>query len=67
MLVLKSLVDKYIKSGKYLYVCFIDFQKCFDTIWRNGLLYRLIQINLAGLYFRLIKNMYDFTPICIKK
>ena len=27
----------YIKYGKYLYVCYIDFQKAFDSVWRIGL------------------------------
>ena len=66
MMVLKSLIDKFIKKGKHLYVCFIDFQKCFDTVWRTGMLYKLISCNITGLCFNLIKNMYENTEICIK-
>ena len=44
VLVLKSLIDKYINGPKksYLYVCFIDFSAAFNTIWRNALLYQTV-------------------------
>ena len=37
--VLKSLTDLYTKNDKKVYACFFDFQKAYDTIWRNGLFY----------------------------
>ena len=41
---LRTLIDKYVKQvlrGK-LYTCFIDFRKAFDSIWHDGLLYKLL-------------------------
>ena len=37
--VLKSLIDLYTKYDKKVYACFVDFQKAYDTILRNGLFY----------------------------
>ena len=61
VLVLKSLIDKYINGPKksYLYVCFIDFSAAFDTIWRNALLYKLSQNGIGGQFLKVIRNMYS--------
>ena len=43
------------------YVCFVDFQKAFDHIWRLGMLYKL-QINyIKGKFYDMIKNIYKET------
>jgi len=34
---LRRLSELYSEFGKHLYVCYIDFQKAFDTVWRTGL------------------------------
>jgi len=34
---IKSVIDKVVKKGKYLYVCFVDFSKAYDRIWREAL------------------------------
>ena len=28
----------------YLYICFVDLQKAFDSVWRNRLLFKLVKI-----------------------
>jgi retron-type reverse transcriptase len=68
ILVLKSLIDKYInRAGKsYLYVCFIDFSAAFDTVWRNALLYKLIHIGIGGNFLRVIRDMYSSVSFAIK-
>lgn len=60
VLVLKSLIDKYINGpGKsYLYVCFIDFSAAFDTIWRNA--------GIGGQFLKVIKNMYSSVLFSVK-
>ena len=35
--VLKNIFEKYIMQGKKVYVCFVDFQKVYDNVWRDGL------------------------------
>jgi len=68
ILVLKSLIDRYInRAGKsYLYVCFIDFSKAFDTVWRNALLYKSIHVGIGGKFLHIIKDMYSSVSFAIK-
>ena len=43
MFILTTLVDKYVKKLKSpLYVCFVDFNKAYDSVWRQVLLYKLL-------------------------
>ena len=56
--VLKSLIDKYFKQNKYIYACFIDLKKAFDTINRNALLHKLFQLNIKGCFFNVLESMY---------
>ena len=65
---LRTLIDKYVKQvsrGK-LYTCFIDFRKAFDSIWHDGLLYKLLTYNIGGKFYDLIKNLYSKTKCSIK-
>ena len=58
MFVIKCLTDKYTKNGK-LYLCFIDFKKAFDTVWRKGILLKLLQNGISGPVYEVLKNMYE--------
>ena len=65
---MRTLVDKYVShnaKGK-LYTCFIDFKKAFDSIWHDGLLYKLLHYNIGGKFYDLIKNLYSKTKCSIK-
>ena len=61
LFVLKTLIEHYKQQGKKLYACFVDFQKAFDSVWRLGLLHKLITYGLDIGYIKLIKDMYDKT------
>jgi hypothetical protein len=42
---------------KKLFCAFIDFEKAFDTVWRDGLWYKLLMCNIKGkMYNTRIKN-----------
>ena len=56
--VLKTAVKKILKTGQYLYSCFIDFRKAYDSVWRKGLLYKLQKLGLTGNVFKIIEAMY---------
>ena len=65
---LRTLDDKYVKhvpKGK-LNTCFIDFKKAFDSVWHDGLFYKLLQYNIGGKFYDLIKNLYSKTKCSIK-
>ncbi len=67
ILTLKTLIDKYTQgSTKKLYACFIDFRKAFDSVWRNGLMYKLLKSEIGGLFGKLIQNIYSNTSVQIK-
>ena len=64
--VLKSLIDLYTKNDKKVYACFVDFQKAYDTIWRNGLFYKLMKYGFSQKIIFLLKSMYDRVVSAVK-
>ena len=67
LLTLKTLVKKYVTIGKEkLYVCFIEFQKAFDSVWHKGLFHKLQQVGINGNLFNLIKYLYGKIKCVIK-
>jgi len=66
VLVLKTLIDRYVNNKSYLYVCFIDFSSAFDTIWRNALLYKLFHNGVNGRMIKIIHDMYRTVSFTIK-
>ena len=65
---LRTLIDKYVThttKGK-LYTCFVDFKKAFDSIWHDGLLYKLLKHKIEGKFYDLIKTLYSKTKYSIK-
>ena len=58
-LILHNLVRDYChKKGKFLYSCFIDFSKAFDSIPRDILFQKLLSKGIKGKLFNLLKNIY---------
>jgi hypothetical protein len=58
MFILRSLVEQHTKRGsKPLYTCFIDFRKAFNSVWLQGLFYKMRQI---------VKEIYSKTKLCVK-
>ena len=54
---LRILVDKYVKSHQTkVYACFVEFRKAFESVWHDGLLYKLLQINVGGNVYEIIKS-----------
>jgi len=41
-----------------VYACFIDFRKAFDSVWHEGLFYRLLKINIGGHFHNLTRSLY---------
>jgi exonuclease III len=66
MFVLKTVIDKYKMLKKDLFVCFVDFSKAYDNVWRNALLYKILLQNVGGNFYKCIKNMYAKT-LCVVK
>ncbi len=41
------------------YVCFIDIQKAYDRVWRDGLWEKLYEYGMTGKMWRVLRNIYD--------
>lgn len=65
---LRCIIDKYVTncSGGKVYACFIDLKKAFDSIWHEGLLFKLLEKNVNGKFYELIKNMYSKSECYVK-
>ena len=46
------------ETGKQTYLCFIDFQKAFDSVDRNLLLYKISSLGINGKIYNAISAMY---------
>ena len=66
MLVLKTLADKYKSADEKLYFGFVDFKKAYDTVWREGLIYKLLLQKVNGKLLNVIKSMYQTSECCVK-
>ena len=64
---LKTLVKKYVAIGKEkLYVCFVDFQKAFDSVWHKGLFHKLKKAGIKWNTLTLIEDLYKKAQCAIK-
>ena len=60
LLTLSTCIEKYTKvRNKRVFSCFIDYQKAFDTISREALLYKLHEQGIRGKFFNCLKYMYS--------
>ena len=67
ILTLSTCIDKYINVEKrYLYTCFVDFSKAFDTVSREALMYKIWQLGIRGKFFNCLTYMYENSTAKIK-
>ena len=60
-----SLIEMLSNKQKRLFAACIDLKRAFDTIWRGGLWYKLVNCNITGKCYRLIRNMYQDIKSCL--
>ena len=65
---IQSLVDKYLAENKRIYACYVDLKKAYDSVWREGLFYKLRKNGIDEKTVNIITNMYKntFTSIIYK-
>ena len=66
MFIVKTIMDKYKRSRKQLFLCFVDFRKAFDTVWHVGLLYKLLKLGMPNKFYGVIKNMYQNVLLAVQ-
>ena len=59
MYTLNEIVQGRLREGKKTYAFFLDVQKAYDTVWRNGLWVKLWDLGVRGRMWRVIKRMYE--------
>ena len=64
--VLNSMINSYIRKGKKIYGCFVDFSKAYDSVWRDGLFYQLMKNKLSFKFISMIKSMYNDLNLSVK-
>ena len=64
--ILNSFIEKHLNSKKRLYSAFIDLKRAFDTVYRNGLWYKLIKSWVDGKVLCLIRSMYKEVKSCVR-
>ena len=67
MFILLSIVQKHLIEKQRLYVCFVDLKRCFDSINRNALWYKLYKTGIQGRLLRVIRDMYSKVKSCVKQ
>ena len=55
---LRTVIERAVEKQKDLYMCFIDFEKAFDTVRHEMLMERLRQIGVDAADLRVITNLY---------
>jgi hypothetical protein len=56
---LHTIIQMYKKKQKHVFTCFVDFSKAFDSIWREGLFYKLLKNDISTKFCKLLQNMYS--------
>ena len=64
--VINTLFRKLSKMKKNIYLCFVDFRKAYDSVWREALMLKLLRTGIRGNFFGIIENMYHGCKSCIK-
>ena len=62
---LNEIVQGRMREGKHTYTLSLDVQKAFDTVWHDGLWFKLWELGVRGRMWRVIKNMYDITQSAV--
>ena len=48
----------YNERGNSVYVVFLDVAKAFDSVWQDGLFYKLHEIGLKGKFWKILEESY---------
>ena len=64
--ILNTVLNSYFSRRKRVYECFVDFSKAYDTVWRVGLLFKLILNRLSTKFTHLIKSMHEDLQLSVK-
>ena len=64
--VLNTLLKSYFADGKPVYSRFVDFSKAYDSVWRDGHVYKLILRKFTNRFISFISAMYHGLTSTVK-
>ena len=64
--VLHSVIQNVLSEKGRLYCAFVDLKKAFDSVYLNGLWYKLYKIGINGKMLKIIKDMYNQVKACVR-
>ena len=59
ILTLKSIIDFQKSKKEQAFAAFIDLRKTFDTVWRDGLFYKMLLNGINGKTYNIIRSMFS--------
>ena len=66
MFTLRQLAEIYSEFSKYLYVCYVDFQQAFDSVWHIGLWRAMRFLGYEDKLVRLLEALYKHTMSAVR-
>ena len=66
LLSLRLMTEKYIEFGKDLFLCYVDFQKAFDSVWEKGLWQVMRHLGYDCKIIRLLQGLYKDTRSSVR-
>ena len=65
LFVLNEVIQGRLQEGKKTFSFFLGIKKAYDTVWRDGLWYRMWEMGIQGKLWRVIRNIYNVNQSCV--
>ena len=63
---LHCLIEYITANDNPMYCAFLDLSAAYDKVWRDGLLFKLIDSGICGKFFNVVQSMYKATKMYMK-
>ena len=64
--ILQTIINSQLSRKRKLYCAFIDFRKAFDLVYRNGIWFKLCELETSLTFVKSIRAMYNSVKACVK-
>ena len=54
------------EQSSKIFSCFVDFKKAFDSVPRDLLLRKILNMGISGRFFNILRNIYTTDKACVK-